>query len=196
MLSGSGQGCRSSCWWRSRSGPLRPYSSGAGIATVRSARRVPRRHTLPQDANGPRLEHLQCTRSVTRCSGPARQSEVCWLKMVHDLEIDSAAVMSQGPFCMKSLLIVHAAGSEDCTCGAEPRHLHRETAEVTLHLTVSKTDVKASGVKRSGGCVCGGRGVTPSPCCSFVQHLFTGIRLGRPCCFRQGPLKSSQRSAS
>ena len=37
--------------------PLRPYSSGAGIATVRSARRVPRRHTLPQDTNGPRLGH-------------------------------------------------------------------------------------------------------------------------------------------
>ena len=65
-------------------------------------------------------------------------------KMVHDLEID---VISQGPVCVKSLLISAAFFMlrEAEIANAELNYITftGEAADVTLHLTVSNTNVKA-----------------------------------------------------
>ena len=117
----------------------------------------------------------QCGRSVTRGIGPARQSAGFSVADVVNLETDHCEVVEQGPLNGQAMLVVASffmlreAEMSAATVG----HLHMDEVkkEVTLTLSVSKTDVKALGVQRSWGCVCSGMPRTPCPVCFLAAHI-------------------------
>jgi hypothetical protein len=117
----------------------------------------------------------QCSRSVTRGIGPARQSAGFSVADVAALDVDLQEVVVDGPLNGQAMLVVASffmlREAEITAAIIEHLHMDEKKKVMTLTLSVSKTDVKALGVQRAWGCVCMGASGTPCPFCSMTKHL-------------------------
>ena len=121
------------------------------------------------------ITRKQCDRSVTRGIGPARQSAGYSVEDVFNLPGDGEPLVEDGPMGSKNMLIVGAffmlREAEIAAMRMEHLTCVEEKKVINIELSVSKTDVKALGVHRAWGCLCGGSGNRACPWCSLSKQV-------------------------
>ena len=118
----------------------------------------------------------QCTRSVNRGIGPARQSAPYDVKAIQSLDTGIEPVISKGPVNPCDMLVLGAffLTREIELSAAKASHLEFHTGStVTWLLPASKTDPTAVGVRRQWGCVCKGDVEVPCAWHSALRHMDT-----------------------